>query len=63
MDIKKIRQALFLTQVEFAKKLEVDVSSVSFWEVGKYKPTLKHQRKIIEICQENKLDIKDFIKK
>ena len=63
MDIKKLRESLLMTQPEFAKLIGVSTYTISLWETNKVKQSLRHKRKIIEICQENKLDIKDFIKK
>jgi len=36
--IKKLRKALGLTQKEFACKLGVNISTLSRWETGKFKP-------------------------
>ena len=38
MDIKELRKTLMLTQAEFAKKLDVNVATVSRWERGIKKP-------------------------
>jgi DNA-binding transcriptional regulator YiaG len=38
IDVKAIRQALNLTQVELSRKLKVDAISISRWELGKQRP-------------------------
>lgn len=53
MDIKKLRQALFLTQCEFAKLVGVSVVSVRKWESGKCKPSLRHQKIIYKLKENN----------
>ena len=37
-EIKALRKALNLTQSEFARKLKIDVITVSRWELGKQRP-------------------------
>jgi DNA-binding transcriptional regulator YiaG len=36
--IKKLRNSTGLTQAEFAKALDVHISSVKFWETGRSTP-------------------------
>lgn len=49
LSIKKLRVAAGLTQVQFAKKLNVDQSTVSLWESGKSKPHKKLHKKMAKI--------------
>ena len=42
--VKKLRTSLMLSQVEFAEKLKVDVSTVSRWERNLQRPRLVHLR-------------------
>ncbi len=44
--VKDLRKALRLTQEEFAKKLEVNVATVSRWERGIKNPRPIYQRKM-----------------
>jgi transcriptional regulator with XRE-family HTH domain len=44
--IKKLRQELEMTQVEFAEKLGVDRRYISFWETGKNAISLNNLVKI-----------------
>ena len=37
-EIKSLRKELKLTQSEFARKLKIDVITVSRWELGKQRP-------------------------
>lgn len=55
--IKAIRIKAMMPQVEFAKELEVTQRTVSQWELGKKKPSLRHQRKIVEFCKNHNIDI------
>lgn len=50
--IKKLRNKMFLTQVEFAKEIGTSIASVARWELGKNEPTMKMKKKL------NKLFIK-----
>jgi DNA-binding XRE family transcriptional regulator len=38
MDIKELRTALGMTQVEFASHIKVHPVTVCHWETGKFKP-------------------------
>lgn len=46
MSIKERRMAVGLTQVQLAKKMNVDQSAVSYWESGKTKPARKYHKKL-----------------
>lgn len=48
-EIKALRVSLRLTQGEFAEKLGVDLNTVSRWETGTKKPSLRNLRKIEEL--------------
>ena len=45
--IKKLRMKMMLTQTEFAGLLGVSFGTVNRWESGKFLPTMKIKRKII----------------
>lgn len=45
-EIKKIRQHSFLTQQDFAKKIDVAFSTVNRWKTGRAKPNLKAMKNI-----------------
>lgn len=55
--IRDLREKLILSQYELAKLLEVSFSSVNRWENGKYEPTIKVKRKIVELCEANHIDL------
>jgi putative transcriptional regulator len=57
MDTKKIRISAFMTQEEFAKALGVSVGTVRGWEQGIFKPSLKAQKKIVEFCKKNGVEL------
>lgn len=54
-EIKRIRQRLFLTQQDFAKKIGVAFSTVNRWEPGHAKPNLKAMKSIDVFCLENNI--------
>ena len=55
--IKKLREVLLITQQEFADLLGVSIVTVNRWENGKYEPTMKIKRKIVEFCKVNHVDL------
>ena len=57
--VKRLRDKLILTQEEFAKLLGVSYMSVNRWESGKYAPTIKVKRKIVELCKENGIALEE----
>lgn len=57
--VKRLRDKLILTQEEFAKLLGVSYMSVNRWESGKYAPTIKVKRKIVELCKENDVTLEE----
>lgn len=58
--IKDLREKLILSQEDFAKLLGVSFSAVNRWETGKYEPTIKVKRKIVELCVENNIDVEKY---
>lgn len=57
MDTKKIRISAFMTQVEFANAIGVSANTVRAWEQGVFNPSLKAQKKIVEFCRKNGIDV------
>jgi len=55
--VRKLREKLILTQSEFATLLGVSFASINRWETGKYSPTTKIKRKIVELCKENNIEL------
>lgn len=49
MNIKNLRLKAGLTQVELAKKLNVDQTAVSRWESGENRPLRKIQKKLAKV--------------
>ena len=47
------RQKSFYTQEEFAKKLNVALSTVNRWELNKARPNMNAMRAIKFFCEEN----------
>lgn len=56
--IKLIRQKELLNQQEFADKLNVGLTTVNRWEVGKSIPNLSAMKKIKSYCEKNNIDYK-----
>lgn len=59
-EMKKVRQRTFLTQEEFAKKIDVAFSTVNRWEGGKSKPNLTAMKNIKEFCLSNEIDFSNL---
>lgn len=55
-EIKRIRQCLFMSQVDFAKEIGVAFSTVNRWEGGKAKPNLNAMKNIKEFCLKHDID-------
>jgi ribosome-binding protein aMBF1 (putative translation factor) len=49
MRIREYRFKTGMTQVQLAKKMNVDQSAVSLWESGKTKPLKKCQKKLAKV--------------
>ena len=57
MNIKELRRKCYMTQKEFAEKLNVSIQTVNYWESGDRNPSLRHQKAIVQICKENNIEI------
>ena len=51
--IRMTRKKTFYTQEDFAKKLQVALSTVNRWEQNKAKPNMKAMKAIKNFCEEN----------
>ena len=54
--IRLTRQKLLLSQEDFAKQLDVALSTVNRWETGKSKPNISTMKLIHDFCIKNKAD-------
>ena len=54
--IRMSRQKAFYTQEDFARKLNVALSTVNRWELNKAKPNMKAMKAIKSLCEENTLN-------
>ncbi len=52
--IRVTRQKAFYTQDDFAKKLNVALSTVNCWKLNKAKPDMKAMKSIKSFCEETK---------
>lgn len=57
--IKKLRDKMTLSQVEFAEVLGVSFASVNRWENGLHEPTIKIKRKLKALFREYDIKIKN----
>lgn len=53
--IKLIRQKTLLNQQEFADELDVGLTTVNRWEVGKSIPNISAMKKIKAYCEKHEL--------
>lgn len=49
--ILKIREKGCMSQTEFAEKIGTTRISVTRWETGKFEPSYKAQKQIVELCE------------
>ena len=56
--IRIARQKAFYNQEEFAKNLNVALSTVNRWEQNKVRPNVKAMKEIKRFCDENDIDYK-----
>ena len=54
--IRITRQKAFCTQEDFAKQLDVALSTVNRWELGKATPNMKGIKAIKQFCEDHDLD-------
>lgn len=54
--IRMSRQKAFYTQEDFARKLNVALSTVNRWELNKTKPNMKGMKAVKAFCEENELN-------
>lgn len=54
--IRLSRQKALCTQEDYAKKLDVALSTVNRWELNKAKPNMKAMKAIKAFCEENDLE-------
>lgn len=59
--IKLIRQKSLLKQEEFAKKLNVDITTVNRWEIAKGAPDISAIKKIRAYCEKYDLAEKEWL--
>lgn len=55
-EIKMIRQKSFMTQTEFAAKINVTFNTVNRWETGKTRPNITAMKTLRAYCAENAID-------
>ena len=55
-EIRIVRQKAFLSQTEFANRLNASYTTVNRWETNKMRPSLAMLKKIKAFCEENGID-------
>jgi DNA-binding XRE family transcriptional regulator len=55
--IKKLRNKMLLTQMEFAEYLGVSFASINRWETGRFEPTMKIKRKLAPLFKEHGIEV------
>ena len=58
MDLKELRNLANLTRKQVARKLNIDVSCVSHWELNDWAPPQKHWRKLAKMYNVAESEIK-----
>lgn len=58
--IKELRLKMMLSQVEFAKILNVASETVNRYENGKSQPTFKVQRKLAELMKQYEIEVQQW---
>ena len=62
MSIKVLRQKSLMSQMTFAKELNVSPTTVNRWETGKVKPNLTAMKAIKTFCERNGYPYSDIEK-
>ena len=55
--IKKLRNKMILSQMEFAKLIRVSFASVNPCETGRYEPTIKVKIKLAPLFKEHVIEV------
>lgn len=56
--VKQLREKIFLSQEEMAKKLGVSFATVNRWENAHHEPTFKERRKLRVLFKKYHVDFK-----
>lgn len=62
VSIKVLRQKSLMSQITFAKELNVSPTTVNRWETGKVKPNLTAMKAIKTFCEQNGYSYSDIEK-
>jgi len=57
--VKDLRDKLIMTQAEFANMLGISFISINRWENGLNRPTTAARKKIVHLCKENNIELKE----
>ena len=58
--IRIVRQKAYLTQEEFARFINVTMSTVNRWENNKVKPSYKAMKTIKQFCIQNEIEYEEL---
>lgn len=62
MTLRELRERSGLTRAQVAKKLNVDLSCVTHWELGDWRPTRKYHKKLAKLYGVTVADIEDAVR-
>jgi DNA-binding XRE family transcriptional regulator len=57
--IKELREKMMMSQMEFAKIIDVAYESINRWENGKFIPTFRYRRKFVELFKEYDIKLEE----
>ena len=57
--VKDLRDKLIMSQAEFANMLGVSFTSINRWENGLNRPTTVTRKRIVQLCKENNIELKE----
>ena len=57
MALKELRERSGLTRAQVAKKLNVDLSCVTHWELGDWRPARKYHKKLARMYGESEKEL------
>lgn len=58
--VRYLRQGEFLTQEEFAEKIDVSYNTINRWETGKSFPNYQTMKRLLNFCCTNGLDSREL---
>jgi len=60
--IKAFREKLSFSQTQFAEKLGLNLSTISYWESGQSSPSRKSRKALFDMAEEEGIDLEELVK-